>query len=60
MKTSLMPPGLVVVSTRIGRVGQSSAAAPNAVQTNVKAVAAMMKNERRTIFLSLHCDFIDR
>ena len=27
MNTSLMPPGLVVVSTRIGRSGQSAAAA---------------------------------
>ena len=30
MKTSLMPPALVVVSARIGRVGQSCAAAPKA------------------------------
>jgi hypothetical protein len=37
MKTSLIPPGLVVVSARIGRVGQSCAFADK-VATNKVAI----------------------
>jgi hypothetical protein len=47
MNTSLMPPGLVVVSTRIGRSGQSAAAAPKHGMSRAKQ-AIKYQNERRT------------
>src|ERR1700692_1778651 len=58
MKTSLSPPGLVVVRTRIGRVGQSCAAAPptdaaKAKSVVSKSVASKSHDERRTDVISL-------
>jgi hypothetical protein len=39
MKTSLMPPGLAVVSARIGRVGQSCAPAGKVAANSKRTVA---------------------
>jgi hypothetical protein len=39
MKTSLIPPGLAVVSARIGRVGQSCALADKVANKSKKTVA---------------------
>src|SRR5208282_1862921 len=53
MKTSLMPPGLVVVSARIGRVGQSCATAPKADETSAITMARQTRDERRKDDFSL-------
>jgi len=48
MKTSLMPPGLAVVSARIGRVGQSCALAGKVAADKVATKnKRMVANERR-------------
>ncbi len=49
MKTSLMPPALAVVRTRIGRVGQESCAVAQAVDAaKATSVAESVSDERRT------------
>src|SRR5580700_4486368 len=53
MKTSLMPPALVVVSARIGRVGQSSAEAPKAGSMSATTAAKAKRIEQRTDNFSL-------
>src|SRR5262249_42064698 len=48
MKTSLMPPGLAVVSARIGRFGQSWADAANVVAIKTKIVAIRRIDKQST------------